>query len=275
MSNRLFAIALVFLVSCSSAKLSVNQEFSARADKLPVKGVNGWQVNQTLSFGNYHTSRVKRGWDFSASLQYTKFAMRPEEALIKVFDISTDNSTSVQKTRFQYSLEEGGLTTEIYATEKFNEKQLVYKSNNPWIGDASKTQRYEYAFTAGIVPLTLNDREPWSLVLIDKYEIQKDTARRIFDAPYVEEEGYATNGKETIAIRPLRVDKVSTRSGEERKVLGGRLFAGYELQSAGDVIAVVDILDNSIWIKSQLDPERKLIIASITSAILLKRLPKE
>ena len=134
------------------------------------------------------------------------------------------------------------------------------------------THRFEYAFTAGIVPVTLKDKEPWSLVLINKYDIGKDTAKGLFDAPYVEEEGYATNGKESIAIRPLRVDKVSTRSGTERKVLGGNLFAGYELQSDGDVIGIVDVLDNSVWIKTQVDPERKIIIASVSSAILLKRL---
>ena len=272
MSNSSFLLALILLTSCSSAKLSVNQDFSSQADKLPVSGVNGWQVNQKLSFGNYRTSRVKRGWDFSASVQYTKFNIRPEEILLKVFDISTDNSTTVQKSKYQYTLQEGNLIAEIYATEKFREDQLVYKSNNPWIGNASKTHRFEYAFTAGIVPVTLKDKEPWSLVLINKYDIGKDTAKRLFDAPYVEEEGYATNGKESIAIRPLRVDKVSTRSGTERKVLGGNLFAGYELQSDGDVIGIVDVLDNSVWIKTQVDPERKIIIASVSSAILLKRL---
>lgn len=272
MTNFLVFVAMIFFASCTSAKLSVNQGFRTQAEKLPVKGVNGWQVNQKLAFGNYQTSRIKRGWDFSASLQYTKFKIRPEEMLLKVFDISTDNSSSVQKSKYQYSLEDSNLITEIYTTEKFREQQLVYKSNNPWIGNASKTRRYEYAFTAGIVPVTLGDKQPWSLVLINKYELGKDTAKGLFDAPYVEEEGYATNGKESIAIRALRVDKVSTSSGSERKVLGGNMLAGYELQSEGDVIAVVDILDNSIWIKSQIDRDKKMIIASISSAILLKRL---
>jgi hypothetical protein len=160
----------------------------------------------------------------------------------------------------------------VYATEKFKEKQLVYKSNNPWIGNASKTNKYEYAFTAAIVPLMAKNDEPWSLVLINKYDIANDTARRLFDRPYVEEEGYATNGKESIAIRPLRIDNVTTKGGKETKVFGGKMLAGYELQWDRGVVAIIDILDNSVWMYNELEPSEKLILSSVSSAILLKRM---
>ena len=272
MNYNILFIALVALSSCTAAKVQVPEKFSSQATQLQVKGINGWQVGQKLSFGNYTTSVIKRGWDFTASLQYTKFRMRPEEALLKVFDIHTDNNTNWQRSRFQYTLQDGNNVAEIYATEKFNEKQLVYKSNNPWIGNASKTARYEYAFTAAIVPLTNKVEEPWSLVLINKYDAAQDTARKLFDAPYVEEEGYATNGKENIAIRPLRIEKLTTAKGKETKVFGGKMLSGYELQWDGGVVAIVDILDNSIWLYNDLEPADKLVLSSIASAILLKRM---
>jgi hypothetical protein len=238
---------------------------------MPVKGLNGWMINQQLSFGPYQTSRIRRGWDFTASVQYSKFRLSPEEYILKVFDINTDKGTNYQRNRFQYTIAEGGLEAEIYATEKFQEKQLVYKSNNPYIGNASKTNRYEYGFTAAIVPLQ-KAADPWSLVLINKYDIRNDTARRLFDRPYVEEEGYVTNGKENIAIRPLRLDKVTTASGKETKVFGGKMLSGYELQWDGGVVGIIDILDNNIWIANNLQPDEKLVIASAASAILLKRM---
>jgi hypothetical protein len=114
--------------------------------------------------------------------------------------------------------------------------------------------------------------DPWSLVLINKYDIRNDTARRLFDRPYVEEEGYVTNGKENIAIRPLRLDKVTTASGKETKVFGGKMLSGYELQWDGGVVGIIDILDNNIWIANNLQPDEKLVIASAASAILLKRM---
>lgn len=272
MNNTFLYIVLLAFISCTAAKLPVPSQFSSQATKMPVKGINGWQVNQKLQFGNYTTSKIKRGWDFSSSLQYTKFRIRPEEALLKVLDINTDNNTNTQRNKFQYTIEDGKLVAEIYATEKFTEKQLVYKSNNPWIGNASKTNKYEYAFTAAIVPLSAKTEEPWSLVLMNKYDISKDTARRLFDQPYVEEEGYATNGKENIAIRPLRMEHVNTKNGKSTRVFGGKMLSGYELQIKGNVVAIIDILENNIWFYNDLEPAEKLILSSISSAILLKRM---
>jgi hypothetical protein len=238
---------------------------------MEVKGLNGWMVNQHLSFGPYQTSAIKRGWDFSSSLQYTKFNTSPEEALLKVLQVDTDKRNLLQKNKFHYTLEEGRQVAEIYATEKFTEKDLVYKSNNPLLGEVSKTNNYQYAFTAAIVPLG-NKKEPWSLVLLNKYDAAKDKDRRLLHRPYVEEEGYATDGKEKIAIRPLRLENVTTKSGKEMKVFGGRMLSGYELQWDGGVVGIIDILDNNIWVYNDLEPSEKLIISSIASAILLKRM---
>jgi hypothetical protein len=272
MTTKTLFIVLIALSSCTAAKLAVPPAFSSQATKLHVTGLNGWMINQKLEFGPYKTSSIKRGWDFSSSVQYTKFGLRPEETLLKVFDIDTDKQSLKQRNKFHYTLDDGNGISEIYATEKFSEKQLVYKSNNPYIGNASKTLRYEYAFTAAIVPLDAKEAEPWSVVLVNRYDVARDTARRLFDRPYVDEEGYATNGKENIAIRPLHIDKVTTKSGKETKVFGGKMLSGYELQWDGGVVAVIDLLDNNIWLYNDLEPAEKRILSSVASAILLKRM---
>lgn len=267
----LLPLVLVFS-SCTAVKLSVPSSFSSQATKMHVKGVNGWKINQQLSFGSYKTSTIKRGWDFTSSVQYTRFNLKPEEMLLRVFDIDTDKRRENQRSKFNYLVEDGNLVAEVFATEKFSERELVYKSNNPWIGNASKTQRYEYAFSAAILPLTATDNDPWSLVLMNKYDAANDTARRLFDRPYVEEEGYATNGKENIAIRPLRIEKVTTKSGKDTKVFGGKILSGYELRWDDGVVAIVDILDNNIWLANDLESRDKLILSSIASSIMLKRM---
>jgi hypothetical protein len=272
MTTKTLLIAIIALSSCTTARLNVPPAFSNQATKLHVTGLNGWMINQKLTFGSYKTSAIKMGWDFSSSVQYTKFGLRPEETLLKVFDITTDRQNLKQKNKFHYTLEDGTGITEIYATEKFSEKQLVYKSNNPYIGSASKTLRYEYAFTAAIVPLDVKEAAPWSLVLVNRYDVARDTARRLFDRPYVEEEGYATDGKENIAIRPLHIYKVTTKSGRDTKVFGGKMLSGYELQWDGGVVAVIDLLDNNIWLYNDLEPSEKRILSSVASAILLKRM---
>jgi hypothetical protein len=272
MNAKTILFALLIFSGCTPAKLAVPHAFSSQATKLPVKGLNGWMVNQKLAFGLYKTSVIKRGWDFSSSVQYTRFRIRPEEAILRVFDIDTDKRNLNQRNRFHYTLEDGRGIAEIYATEKFSEKQLVYKSNNPYIGNASKTLRYDYAFTAAIVPLTNKMDEPWSLVLINRYDAARDTNRNVFKRPYVEEEGYATNGKESIAIRPLHIEKVTTKSGKDRKVFGGKVLSGYELHWHDRAVAVIDILNNDIWLNNNLQPSEKLVLSSVSSAILLKRM---
>ena len=263
---------LILFSACTAVRLSVPEAFSSQATKHSVKGLNGWMVNQQLKFGPYSTSTVKRGWDFTSSMQYTKFNIKPEEMFLKVFDIDTDKRSQNSKNKYRYVLQDGNLAAEIFATEKFSEKQLVYKSNNPWIGNASKTNRYEYAFSAAILPLTATDNDPWSLVLVNKYDAKNDTARKLFDRPYVEEEGYATNGKENIAIRPLRIDKVATKGGRDTKVFGGKILTGYELRWDDGVVGIIDIMDNNIWLANNLDAKDKLVLSSISSAILLKRM---
>ena len=272
MLPKLSIIALLFLVSCTAAKVSVPASFSSQATKLPVKGLNGWMTNQKLSFGEFSTSTIKRGWDFTSSSQYTKFNLHPEEMLLRVLNIETDKRTLQQSNKFQYNLQDGIQAAEIFATEKFTEKQLVYKSNNPYIGQVNATNRYEYAFTAAILPVMANENDPWSLVLINKYSKAADTARHPFANPYIEEEGYATNGKENITIRPLRLEKLTTKSGKETKVFGGPMLSGYELRWDDGVVSIIDILDNSIWLANNLDTRDKLILSSISSAILLKRM---
>ncbi|HYH14619.1 MAG TPA: hypothetical protein VD794_05350 [Flavisolibacter sp.] len=266
------SLIVLFLSSCTAVKLSVPDQFSSQATKMHVKGLQGWQINQQLSFGPFQTTKIKRGWDFTYGMQHTKFNLKPEEMVLRVLNIETDKRNINQRGKFQYSLQDGNLIAEVFATEKFSESQLVYKSNNPYIGSASKTKRYEYAFTAAILPLTAQNSEPWSLVLINRYDVAKDTARRLFDRPYIEEEGYATNGKENIAIRPLHIDKVTTKGGKDTKVFGGKMLSGYEIQWDGGVVGIIDILDNNIWLANNLDAADKLIVSSISSAILLKRM---
>lgn len=269
MKQKYLYLLLLFFTSCTAAKISVPDQFAAQATRLPVKGLNGWMINQRLQFGNYSTSAIKRGWDFSGALQYTKLSLDPQTMLLRVLNIDTDVRKLKEKNKFQYTLEDGKLEAEIFATEQFREDQLVFKSNNPIIGNVNATKKYEYAFTAAILPAIKDNSEPWSVVLMNRYDASQH--RGLLSRPYIEEEGYATNGKETITIRPLRLDKVTTKGGKETKVVGGPLLSGYEMSWDGGVVAIVDILDNSLWMANNLVAGDRLIVSSVASSILLKR----
>lgn len=271
---RLFttSIMLILISSCTAVKLAVPEQFSQHASKMHVKGLNGWMINQQLSFGRYQTSVVKRGWDLGSSFQHTKLSLKPEEMLLRVFDIDTDKSRLSQRNKFQFTLYDGQLEAAVFASEKFSEKGLVYKSRNPWIGDISKTGSYEYAFTAAILPAIPGGDTPWSVVITDKLDSRQNSSPGVFERPATAYEGYATNGKDVVTIRPLFLDKVKQKNGKESKVVGGGLLTGYELKWDDGVVGIVDILDNNIWLANNLDAGDRLLISSISSAIFLKRM---
>jgi hypothetical protein len=50
------------------------------------------------------------------------------------------------------------------------------------------------------------------------------------------------------------------------------MLSGYELQWDGGVVAIIDILDNNLWIYNDLEPKEKMILSAISSAILLKKM---
>ena len=50
------------------------------------------------------------------------------------------------------------------------------------------------------------------------------------------------------------------------------MLTGYEIQWDGGVVAIIDILDNNVWLYNDLEPADKLVLSSIASAILLKRM---
>ena len=43
-------LVLSILASCTAAKVSVPEQFSSEASKMHVKGLNGWMINQKLTY---------------------------------------------------------------------------------------------------------------------------------------------------------------------------------------------------------------------------------
>jgi hypothetical protein len=271
MKLTILIISLLTISSCTSIQLAVPEQFSSQATKMHVKGVNGWQIGQRLSFGKYNTSKVKRGCNITSTRQDRNSGITTEERILKVFNIQKENTTSNQRTKYQYTLQDGNLAAEVFCLEKMTKEELVVRSNIRWLGDTYQTKNYQYSFSAAILPMTREDDEPWQLVLYNNYDRSKDTARRLLDLPYVEEEGWVSNGKETITIRPIRVRNVTTKKGREAQ-MPVKMLSGYELRIEDGVVAIIDTFDHNIWIYNELDAPTKLVIASIGSALMLRKI---
>lgn len=228
---------------------------------MKVNELNGWMVNQQLQFGEYKTSSVKRGWDFASVWQASRISFKPEEQLLKVFDINADNKRITEKNKLQFTISNGKENAAVFALEKFSEKQLVYKNRDPRWGEMASTTSLQYAFSAAIMLVTDAIPEPWQLVMAHKTGRSTD----------FEEQGYLTNGDIQFSIQTLRIGNYTNPNGKEVKIMGGPMFAGYEIKIDGGVVGIVDVLDNRIWMVDELDPAYKMILAAASSSLLLKR----
>lgn len=264
------AISLITLASCTAVKVAVPEQFSTQATAMKVKGINGWKFNEQLSFGTYVTSSVKRGWDFSNGSRFSRFSLKPEDILLSGFNIHSDREKYNEKNRFQYSIQDASLVTEVLAQESFSENQIVYKSNIAWLNEIKRTDKYQYAFSATIVPLNFNKGEVWTLTMVNEFDA-KTTKQKLFERPQTKDIGFVTNGTEKIEIKPLMLSKHVNASGKEGKLVGGPILTGYELRWDDGLVGVVDILDHKIWIVNDLDPKEKMVLSAVASAILLKR----
>jgi hypothetical protein len=267
--HSLTALSALFLFSCTAAKVGVPTQFASQADHMKVKGVNGFTINQSLNFGPYITGEMKRGWDFSGKWQASTISFRPEDQLYKFFNIDLDNKSVKESNRFQFAIRDGKLMADVFAFEQSVEKGRVLKTSA--LGEVEQRNSLDYSFSAAIVPYNFNTKSPWKLEISSRYDRRKDTARGLMDLPYAEEVGYATDGADTISIRPLRIDNVTTKSGKNTNVLGPAMLSGYELRIDDGVIGVVDILEPSVWMYRELDQPAKIIVAAIGASILLKR----
>ena len=267
----LLMIPVLAFTACTAVKLGVPEAFSTQATQMHVKGLNGFTINQKLTFGDYATSKIKNGWIRTQERSDRASEVSTEDRLLKVFNIENNNKTTSSDTKYQYSLYGDGLEAKIYCLERKSAEELEIKPAFKLLGDISSTKNYQYSFSAAILPLVPGYDEPWQLVFYHNYDGKRDTARRLFDQPYVEEQGYATNGKETITIRTIRTKKATTQKGREVN-MPVKLAAGYELRIDDGLVGIIDSYENNVWFYNDLDKETKFMLASISSAIMLRKL---
>jgi len=255
--------------SCKTISMNVGipDKFAANATQMKITGLHGMRIKRHLAFGNYQVSNVKNGWVYTTGTHDRNSGITTEERLLKVFKLSHENATQNTRNKYQYTIQDGDGMAEVYCMEKTTKEAV--SSETP-LGTFSKTKNYQYSFSAAILPQTIKD-EPWQLVFYSSYDSKKDTAHKFWDQPYVAHEGYVTNGTTRINIRPIITDKVVTNDGRELKTLAKVLMA-YELNIDGGVIGIVDVFKDNIWIYNDLDKDMKLIVAAVSSAILMRKL---
>jgi hypothetical protein len=258
---------VISLASChTSVKLQIPAAFTDQATEMKVSGAR----SKTMSFGNYKTSKIKRGWHTKGGRGGRGFFW--ENLVLNRFGIQKNEVISKEKDKFQYTINDGTRTAEVFSRESEVKKNLNYKIGNGggFFEKVSQLQYYQYFFSTTIFTGD-SAHQQWDMILTNTYDRKEDPDNRLFTLIRNTNSGVATNGIDSIFIRPLNLRKTEAPNGKQGK-FPIDMLAGYELVIDGGVAAVLDNIGKSVWIYKELDNDTRLIVAAISTSILAKRI---
>ncbi len=220
---------LLLLGACQSPDMALSDQRLSQRPAWRVSGRQGFLFRQRLTFGNYATSKVKRGWTRSYNIPFFLHFQGARQRL-SFTQFGEDSSVA-----------------EVMAVSKFQSKEL------PILRDFFRIALdYENSFAGVIIP-SADSSQHWEFLM-----------HSVSGALFREVGGFARNAVDSpITISPVtRFNKANSWSSPG--VLGyefiqeGKVLGAVELINRGKV-----------WIQPDLDPRQQLIVSSLCSALLL------
>ncbi len=237
MKKILLVGAMLGMLACTTPRMSVDSQLINSGIVMPVQGRQGWLMNQKISFGKFYSSKVSRGW--LKSYKYDFFLVGLEGAN--------------EKYSFTMYDEKNSFTALCANKVKGLEIPLDrFVNNNSPDNLFSFGIQTKDVFTSNI--LDENQNKCWNLLILNPDDFRKD-------GKYV---GVLSNNEyEEIVILPVR-------TLQEGKTIGKEIL-GFEFKEGEKVIGAVEIINKgTVWLDPSLDENKKLLLATACSAILLQ-----
>ncbi|MCE7065514.1 hypothetical protein [Dyadobacter sp. CY326] len=227
------AVISINAFSCRTAELAVNNDLKNDTEIYTVKGRQGSQIGQVISFGDFRTSKVKRGWTFGYSVPF----------IVKF-------NGAKEKLSFQ-QVAPNGKTAEVALVSRFKETEF-----SPLEDYFSVSLKYKNYFAGSVKPD--NSHEPWDFIVHNV-----DGASRSLNKN-------STVG--FVRSRHVQIDIAGIRELEgSSSFLTQNDVYGYEFQLEGKIIGAVSTINNGkVWFKNGLSDDLKLILASVSSGLMLR-----
>ncbi|TDE18671.1 hypothetical protein [Dyadobacter psychrotolerans] len=228
----------ISVFSCRTAELAVNNDLKNETETYAVKGRQGFQVGQVLSFGDFKTSKVKRGWTSGYSIPFiVNFQGAKEKLSFQQFSAN-------------------GSSAEVALVSRFNETEY-----EPIKNYFSVSLKYRNYFAGSVKPA--GDNAVWDFIVHNV----DGNSRSLKNNSTV---GFVRNNNIKIDISGIR-----ELEGSPSLVTLGNVY-GYEFVLNGKVIGAVSTVNNGkVWFKKDLDVDLKLVLASISSGLMLRNSVEE
>lgn len=231
MNYRLMVIAGILLgcVACKSPDMALSDGLNQQTEAMPVSGKNGFSFNQRIAFGAFKTSRVKRGWTRS---YHIPFFLHFQGAR--------------QRLSFTQYLPDSSFA-EVAAVSRFKNTEL------PLLRDFFRISvDYEDSFAGTILPQA-DSTQAWEFLL---HQPEGALIRKVG--------GFARNGTES----PIEIKPVYRYNKPGAWAVPGVL--GYEFIQDNRCLGGVEWMNNGkVWIRPGLDAHKQMVVAALSTALLL------
>lgn len=265
--NRIGILLLLAAASCKPVvKLSVPEVFAKQATAFHVQGSH----KNKMTVGPYSTSRIKRGFPIGSST--TERHPFFDNLVMNMGGIDKKESTVNEKAKFRFTLFDASNKIEVYGQEKKVTQSTSYSNlkSNGFINGIGQVDHNSYVFSAIIKADSLPNTATWKLQMTNLYDRDQDTSHTFFPLIRPDENGVATNGKDSIFIKSISLQHTTGKDGKERK-LPFRMLSGYELSNSDGVIAIIDLFTSDMWLYNELEEKERLILTGITTALLARK----
>jgi predicted small lipoprotein YifL len=228
------AVLMALLFTACVQPLYLPADFKQTATAFEVKGKQGWMINQRMSFAEFQTGKVKRGWTSTYSIPFL---------------IAFEGGK--EKIAFTITNQEGAVA-EVMALSKIKSQELKLFSDF-----FSIPLKYENTF-AGTIFSPADTVGWWNFALLNPDEGWGKERQTI---------GFALNNTgQKLDIKP--VNQLETKKGPSPRSPENY---GFEFWLEGRMVGAVSVVrDGMVWLSNDIAPNQRLLLAALASSIMLR-----
>ncbi len=228
------------MAACTIPQMLLDEDLSANATELPVKGRQGWLINQKISFGSYQSEKVHRGWTRSYDFDFFLLGFQGSRQRFN-FELFSDHQT-------------------VYTVWAASQVRGVDLPIGRFTGAATALQdifnftvETKNSFAATLY--NVHDKAPYRLLIMHPDDIRKN-------GRYA---GFLTDNLDHhIEIIPVR------KLADQRTI--GMDIVGFEFREGNKAVAAVEIINNGkVWIHPGLSPQMQHTLATASATLLLQQ----
>ncbi len=231
----LHLVLLIVVFSCKTPDLVLSENLNQNTTVYDVKGRQGWHFNQTIRYGGYTTSKVKRGWNLGYN-----------------FPFAISFKGAKEKLNYTQSIP-SGKSANVLCIGKFSATEI------PLINDffAITLKREDY-FAGSIKNETIN----WDFIV---YEPDGNSLEGITSGLIVNQ----NNKAEKITIRAVK--KIKGQANWINIDVNGYEF----IQNDKAIGATSLLNSGRVWISNDINDEIRLVLSSVMTGLIVRHSQSE